>query len=67
VLSFAEAWAMISSAPARVMGLRDRGRIVPGARADLVIFDPVEGRVRATFAGGRAVFLSGAIAAAALG
>jgi dihydroorotase len=31
--------ALMSAAPARLLGLRDRGRIAPGLRADLVIAD----------------------------
>jgi dihydroorotase len=31
--------SLMSAAPSRILGLRDRGRIVPGARADLVIAD----------------------------
>jgi dihydroorotase len=32
--------ALMSAAPARILGLRDRGRIAPGFRGDLLIADP---------------------------
>ena len=32
--------AVTATAPARIMGLRDKGRIEPGADADIVIIDP---------------------------
>jgi N-acyl-D-aspartate/D-glutamate deacylase len=35
-----EAIRLITDAPAQLFGLKDRGRIQPGYRADLVIFDP---------------------------
>jgi N-acetylglucosamine-6-phosphate deacetylase len=41
-----------SANPARVLGLRDRGRIAPGARADLVALDPDTLAVRAVWVGG---------------
>jgi len=37
-----------SANPARIFGLRDKGRLVPGAAADVVIYDPrVEGTLQA--------------------
>src|SRR5712691_1024498 len=40
VLSLEEAVARLTSRPASVLGLADRGRLQPGAAADVVIFDP---------------------------
>lgn len=63
VLPMAEAWGLVSSGPARLMGLDDRGRLEPGLRADLVILDGQTKRVAATMAGGRFSYLTGDIAA----
>jgi alpha-D-ribose 1-methylphosphonate 5-triphosphate diphosphatase len=49
---FAAAWDMVSAAPARIMGLTDRGQLEPGHRADLVIVDPRARTIEATIAGG---------------
>ncbi len=40
LLSWEEAIALMTDAPARLYGLIDRGRLVPGAHADVVVIDP---------------------------
>lgn len=62
VLPFETAWGLVSSGPARVLGLRDRGEISIGKRADLVVMEPESGRIGATFVAGRVSYLSGAVA-----
>ena len=58
-LPFAQAWALISTQPARLMGLSDRGRLLPGQRADLVVVNPQTHAVEATIAGGRLAHAQG--------
>jgi alpha-D-ribose 1-methylphosphonate 5-triphosphate diphosphatase len=56
-----QAWVLVSEAPARAMGLGDRGRIAPGQRGDLVLVDPSNyhrPRLVATIVGGRVVYLN---------
>ena len=59
LVDLAQAWALVSSTPARLAGLDDRGRLEAGARADVVVVDPPDGErpasVRAVVAGGRVV------------
>jgi alpha-D-ribose 1-methylphosphonate 5-triphosphate diphosphatase len=62
LLPFPAAWEAVSTAPARIAGLSDRGRLVPGARADLVVVDPETRAVEATIAGGRLAHLAGGAA-----
>jgi len=57
--SLAEAWKLVSRAPAEAFGLTDRGAVAPGKRADLIIVEEaVHPRVVATIAGGRLVHLA---------
>lgn len=59
----AGATRLTSSSAAEALGLRDRGEIVPGKRADLVLADDSGiGHVVATFSGGRAVYSNGYVA-----
>ena len=63
VLPVERAWALISSGPARVLRMADRGRVADGLRADLVVMDPDTREISATIAGGRLSHLSGRLAA----
>ncbi|OWU84121.1 phosphonate metabolism protein PhnM [Oceanicola sp. 22II-s10i] len=66
-LGLGAAWRLVSSGPAEVLGLIDRGHLSPGARADLVILHPGTGRVGATIAGGEVRYMSGEVARAFIG
>ena len=67
VLSFEEAWNLVSLGPAKVLGLRDRGEIKPGQRADLVVIEEKTHRVAATLCSGRISYMCGDIATRLLG
>lgn len=58
--SLAEAWRLVSSAPAAMMGLEDRGEIATGKRADIVLVDAAGPQpvAVATIANGRLCHLS---------
>jgi alpha-D-ribose 1-methylphosphonate 5-triphosphate diphosphatase len=61
VLPFAQAWALVSQTPASAVQLNDRGSIVPGRRADLIIVDASaagQPRVVAAIVAGRVVHLA---------
>lgn len=49
VISLEEAIRRMTSLPADTFGIKDRGRIAPGFRADIVIFDPSDIKDRATY------------------
>jgi len=53
-------WSLISSGPAKAMGLSDRGDIAVGKRADLVLVDWPKGQtptIRGTWVAGRPAYL----------
>lgn len=52
-LHLAEVWPLISSRPADILGLTDRGRIAPGLRADLCVIHRDTRRVEGTLVAGR--------------
>jgi alpha-D-ribose 1-methylphosphonate 5-triphosphate diphosphatase len=63
VLPLAEAWNLISAAPARAAGLVDRGVLAEGHRADIVLVDDellLRPRIVAVIAAGRLVHLTDA-------
>ncbi|HEU0141707.1 MAG TPA: amidohydrolase family protein, partial [Bryobacteraceae bacterium] len=49
VLTLEDAIRRMTSLPARTFGFRDRGRILEGMAADLVLFDPDTVQDKATF------------------
>lgn len=63
ILPLAQAWHLISAAPALAAGLADRGRLAAGQRADIVLVDdevPLRPRIIAVIAAGRLVHLTDA-------
>jgi alpha-D-ribose 1-methylphosphonate 5-triphosphate diphosphatase len=63
VLPLAEAWKLVSAAPARAAGLTDRGILAGGSRADILLVDdeiPLRPRIVAVIAAGRLVHLADA-------
>lgn len=61
ILPLPPAWALVSGAPAAATGLRDRGIIAVGKRADIILVDahePVRPRVVAAISSGRIVHLT---------
>lgn len=59
IMDLPEAWAMISSTPAELKRLPDRGVIAPGKRADLVVVNKATRAIEATVAGGKLTHLCG--------
>lgn len=64
----ARSWKLVSENPASAAGLSDRGRLAPGARADLILVDPDRAggpAIVATFCGGRLVHATRALSMSA--
>lgn len=59
ILSLPKAWALVSSGPAEILRMTDRGRLEPGQRADVVVIDAASRRIEATICGGRLTYLAG--------
>ena len=63
VLPLAKAWRLVSEAPARAAGLLDRGTLMQGSRADIILVDddvPLRPRIVAVIAAGKLVHLADA-------
>ena len=61
ILDFGSSWKMVSKAPAEAAGLMDRGEIIEGKRADLILIEHVghgELNLKATFVNGSPVYRS---------
>ena len=54
-VSLERAVEMVTAIPAELLGLRDRGRLDVGCRADAVLLDPASASVRAVWVGGERV------------
>ena len=67
VMDLAAAWALVSSGPAGLLGLDDRGAFARGQRADLVVLEPETLRVMATIAGCRVGAMKAEVAARFIG
>jgi alpha-D-ribose 1-methylphosphonate 5-triphosphate diphosphatase len=59
---FEYAWPLVSSNPASVLGLNDRGSVSAGQRADFIVLN-ADIQLEATFSNGRPVYLTGEFAA----
>ncbi len=58
IIDFAKGWSLISSKPAKVMNLKNKGKLELDYSADFIIMDPVRRSVEATFCKGKATYLA---------
>lgn len=59
ICDLATAWRLVSTNPAQILGMTDRGALAPGLRADLTILDAQTRRCEATMAAGQFTYLTG--------
>lgn len=59
LLPLTEGWALVSANPAAAAGLKDRGALSPGKRADILVVDPETRKIEAVFVAGRKVLERG--------
>ncbi len=59
IASLPEAWALVSSNPAEILRMPDRGRLDAGLRADMIVMNAATRVIEATICGGRVVYLAG--------
>ncbi|MCK0150398.1 alpha-D-ribose 1-methylphosphonate 5-triphosphate diphosphatase [Marivita sp. S6314] len=62
ICDLAQAWRLVSQGPARLLRLSDRGDLMPGQRADVIVLDRSSRRVMATIAAGRVAYMTGDVA-----
>ena len=67
IMDFAKAWSLISSGPANIMNLKNKGKLELGYHADFIILDPVSRSIEATFCKGKPTYLTGKLANLILG
>jgi alpha-D-ribose 1-methylphosphonate 5-triphosphate diphosphatase len=58
---------MISTKPAEILELSDRGSLTPGKRADLVVVNPDTRKIEATISAGRLIWMAGSAASRFMG
>lgn len=61
-IGFAAAWPYVSANPASILGLRDRGVLSFGYRADMIVLDSDTHQIEATLAKGTFTYLTGRFA-----
>lgn len=58
-MTLPEAWTLVSTGPAEILRLQDRGTLAPGLRADIAVVNEATRAVEATICGGRLTYMSG--------